>query len=213
MSQTEAATSSGTKTLPDGWRWVRLGEVCEEKPGSHDPRSEPDKGFQYVDITSIDTVTKRIVAQKKLLGRVAPSRARQVIRTGDVLVATTRPNLNAVALVPHELDNQICSTGLCVLRPMDGLDSAYLFAFVQSTEFIQNLSDLVTGALYPAVTDKQVRAQLIPLPPLLEQRRIAAILHERLASVERLRRTLTEQLDAINTLPSAILRRAFSGAL
>lgn len=209
MNQTEAATANEKKTLPDGWRWVRLGEVCEENPGSRDPRLEPDEEFQYADITSIDTVTKKIVAHKTLLGRVAPSRARQVIRTGDVLVATTRPNLNAVALVPHELDNQICSTGFCVLRPMEGLDSSYLFAFVQSTEFIQNLSECVTGALYPAVTDKQVRAQPIPFPPLLEQQRIAAILSEQLASVERARAATAAQLDAAKALPAAYLRRAF----
>jgi type I restriction enzyme S subunit len=198
---------------PAGWRWVRLGEVCEEKSGTQDPRSEPGKPFQYVDITSVDAVTKKIIAPKTLLGRVAPSRARQVIRTRDVLVATTRPNLNAVALVPQELNDQICSTGFCVLRPRDGLDSAYLFAFVQSTEFIQSLSDLVTGALYPAVTDKQVRMQLISLPPLEEQQRIAAILDEQLTAVEQARAATEAQLDAINALPAALLRRAFSGEL
>ena len=156
------------RPLPGGWRWIRLDEVCEG-PGTRDPLSEPDKPFQYVDITSVDAITKKIVAPKTLLGRVAPSRARQVICAGDVLVATTRPNLNAVALVPQELDDQICSTAFCVLRPKDNLDPSYLFAFVQSAEFARSLSELVTGALYPAVSDKQVRAQPIPLPPLDEQ--------------------------------------------
>lgn len=198
--------------LPEGWRWARLGEACEE-PGTRDPLSEPDKPFQYVDITSVDAVTKKIMAPKTLLGRVAPSRARQVIRAGDVLVATTRPNLNAVALVPQELDDQMCSTAFCVLRPKDDLDPSYLFAFVQSAEFTRSLSELVTGALYPAVTDKQVRAQRIPLPLLDEQRRIAKILAEQLAAVERARTATDAQRAAINALPVALLRRAFSGAL
>jgi len=211
MNQTEVATANGKKTLPEGWRWLRLGEVCEEKSGTRDPRSEPDKPFQYVDITSVDAVTKKIVAPKTLLGGVAPSRARQVIRTGNVLIATTRPNLNVVALVSQEFDDQICSTGFCVLCPRDGLDSAYLFAFVQSTEFIQSLSDLVTGALYPAVTDKQVRAQHIPLPPLEEQQRITAILHEQLVAVERARAATEAQLEAANAIPAAYLRTVFNG--
>ncbi len=209
-NQVRNSSSPIQKLLPPGWCWVRLGEMCEERPGTQDPRSEPDKPFQYVDITSIDTLTKKIVASKTLLGQAAPSRARQVIRTGDVLVATTRPNLNAVALVPPEIDNQICSTGFCVLRPKLGLDSAYLFAFVQSTEFIQSLSDLVTGALYPAVTDKQVRAQHISLPSLTEQQRIAAILNEQLASVERTRVATEAQLEAATSLPAAYLRGVFN---
>lgn len=212
MRASLCAAPNPPKTLPDGWRWVRLDEVCEERPSTRDPRSEPDKPFQYVDITGVDAVTKKIVAPKTLLGGVAPSRARQAIRTGDVLVATTRPNLNAVAVVSPELNDQICSTGFCVLRPRNGLDSAYLFAFVQSTEFVRSLSDLVTGALYPAVTDKQVRAQPIPLPPLEQQQRIAAILQEQLAVVECARSATEAQLEAAKALPATYLREVFDSS-
>lgn len=69
------------------------------------------------------------------------------------------------------------------------------------------------GALYPAVNDKQVKAQTIPLPPLAEQRRIAAALNEQMAAVERARKAAEEELEAINRLPAALLRRAFAGEL
>ncbi len=199
--------------LPAGWRWVRLGEVCEADTGTRDPRRKPDERFRYVDIAGVDNRSKAIAEARTLKGVEAPSRARQVIRAGDVIVATTRPNLNAVALVPHELDNQICSTGFCVLRSKPDLAPDYLFAFVQTTDFVQSLSDLVKGALYPAVTDKQVRTQFIPLPPLSEQKRIAAILNEQMAAVERARAAAQAQMDTINRLPSSLLRRAFNGEL
>lgn len=196
-----------------GWPIRLLGEVCEGKTSTRDPRLEPDKSFRYVDITSIDNRAKRIVEAKTLGGNNAPSRARQVIRAGDVIVSTTRPNLNAVALVPPEFDNQICSTGFCVLRAKDSLDQLYLFSFVQTPDFVQRLSELVKGALYPAVTDKQVFAQFIPVPSLAEQQTITAILNDQMASAERTRKALEEQLDTINKLPAALLRRAFSGEL
>lgn len=98
------ATIQSQRPLPPGWRWVRVGELCEEQIGTRDPRREPDKSFRYIDITSVDNVSKRIVTAKSLLGQDAPSRARQVINTDDVVVATTRPSLNAVALVPSELE-------------------------------------------------------------------------------------------------------------
>lgn len=197
------------RPLPDGWRWVKLDEVCVAKTGTRDPREEPDSPFHYVDISSVDNLAKRIVEFKTLVGKDAPSRARQTIKDGDVIVSTTRPNLNAVAVVPPELDDQICSTGFCVLRPTDALDRDCLFAFVQSPEFIDSLSALVKGALYPAVTDRQVRSQLIPLPPLNEQRRIAAILSDQLAAVERARRAAQAQLAAASALPAAYLREVF----
>lgn len=207
----ERTQTNAEKTLPKGWRWVRLGDVCEARTGTSDPSSRPDELFYYVDIGSVDNVRKRIIEAKRLLGKDAPSRARQVICKGDVLVSTTRPNLNAVATVPSDLDGQVCSTGFCVLRPRSDLDATFLFFHVQSPAFIESLSDLVKGALYPAVTDRQVLAQPIPLPPLSEQKRIAELLSDQMAQVQQARNALQEQLLAAAALPAALLRQAFSG--
>lgn len=174
---------------------MRLGDVCEPTTGIRDPRRTPSEPFYY--ISCVDNRTKRITSPSILLGANAPSRARQIIRTNDVLVATTRPNLNAVAMVPSELDNQIFSTGFCVLRSNGQVESGFIFAYVQSPEFIQTVSELVKGALYPAVTDKQVRDIWLPLPPLAEQKRIVAILQEQMAAVERARADTEAQLAAI----------------
>jgi len=202
----------GSRPLPRSWRAVRLSDVCEESIPTRDPRDSPTDSFRYVDITSVSNVSKRIVSPKTVLGKDAPSRARQVIRTGDVLVATTRPNLNAVALVPTELDGEIASTGFCVLRAKSGLDPRYLFGFVQMGETVRNLSELVKGALYPAVTDAQVRAQWLPLPELSEQRRIVDVLAEQMTAVERARAAAEAQLKAAKALPAAYLRMVFESA-
>ena len=53
----------------------------------------------------------------------------------------------------------------------------------------------------------------IPFSSHADQRRIAAQLSTQMASAERLRQTLAEQLAAIHQLPAALLRRAFSGDL
>jgi len=66
--------------------------------------------FVYVDISSVDNKTKRITEPKTLDVAAAPSRAKQRLQTGDVLVSMTRPNLNAVAMVPPELDGSVGST-------------------------------------------------------------------------------------------------------
>jgi type I restriction enzyme S subunit len=144
------------------------------------------------------------------MGAEAPSRARQIIRTGDVLVATTRPNLNAVAMVPPDLDNQICSTGFCVLRATEEVIPGFLLAFVQSADFVAAVSELVKGALYPAMTDRQVRDVRLALPGISQQRRIAAVLSEQLATVERAGVAAEAQLEAAKVLPAAYLRAVFS---
>ena len=166
---------------------VQLRQLVDSKTGTRNPTTAPDKEFVYVDVAGVDNEAKLISGQRVLRGSGAPSRARKLIKTGDVLVSTVRPNLNAVAMVPDSLDGEVASTGFCVLRPNAKVLSEYLFYFVRSSVFIDSLVGLVAGALYPAVSDTQVLDQLIPLPPIPEQRRVIDLL-SRAEGIVRLRR-------------------------
>jgi type I restriction enzyme, S subunit len=159
----------------------------EPRTGTRNPSSEPAVLFTYVDVAAVDNETKSITGARQIMGAEAPSRARKLIRAGDVLVSTVRPNLNAVALVPAELDGEVASTGFCVLRPGAQVTSEYLYFHARSRRFVDSLSQLVAGALYPAVTDAQVLGQRLPVPDLAEQRRIVDLL-TRAEGIVRLRR-------------------------
>ena len=84
--------------LPQGWGKANLGEITVDKvdQGLNIQRAV----FTYIDISSIDNDLKEITAEKLLPTTKAPSRARQQVKKNDVLVSMTRPNLNAVAIVP-----------------------------------------------------------------------------------------------------------------
>lgn len=183
-------------------------ELCDASVASIDPKREPHREFLYIDISAVDNSTKRIVSPQKVMGKQASVRARQVICKNDVLVSTTRPNLNAVALVAEQYDGQVCSSGFCVLRCGSELIPDYLFLFVQSPAFVQPLSDLVKGGLYPAVSDKQVRAQQIPWVHVDKQRSIAADLKIQLAAVEQARQAAKDQSDELTNLAHAIIRES-----
>lgn len=160
------------------WLTATIGSICRPT-GVRDPRETPDESFLYVDISSIDREQKTITQPAEIPGADPPSRARKEIKAGDILVSTVRPNLNAVAIVPAELDGQIASTGFCVLRPdRSKVEGRYLFYFVRTKSFIETLSADVRGAHYPAVSDRDVMNVEIPLPPLPEQRRIVEILDQ-----------------------------------
>ncbi len=142
-------------------------------------RAEADEEFRYIDLSAVDQDTKSVTEARVIACADAPSRARQLVRTGDVLVSTVRPNLNGVARVPDDLDGATASTGFCVLRPdPEKLSSSYLFHWVKSAAFVGDMESKATGASYPAVSDRIIFESLFPLPPLEEQRRIAAILDQ-----------------------------------
>ena len=162
-----------------------------------EPKKLGKDSFTYVDISSVDKDTKSITAPQTLSVDDAPSRARKEIKANDVLVATVRPNLNGVAIVRSHYDNQIASTGFCVLRAdAEQLDPNYLFYFTQTGNFISHLTDLSTGAGYPAVSDEDILDTQIPLPPLTEQKRIASLL-ARADRLRQLRRTAHDLGDAL----------------
>lgn len=166
---------------------VKVRDIVVRDTGSRNPTKTPAETFVYVDVTAVDNTAKAITGARLVLGSDAPSRARKQIRQGDILVSTVRPNLNAVAMVPPELDGQVASTGFCILRATERVLPEFLYYFTRARVFVESLTSLVAGAMYPAVTDSQVLDQELPLPPICEQRRIVD-LFVRAEGIVRLRR-------------------------
>lgn len=171
------------KSLPDHWHSARLGELTKEvsrvNPGDH-----PEKKITYIDISSIDNDRYSITEPTEHLGDEAPSRARQLIKEGDILFSTVRTYLRNIALVPQNHDGDIASTGFCVVRPSDVLDSQFFFYYSLTPDFVEPLNKRQRGTSYPAVRDDDVFEQVIPLPPLPEQRRIVAKIEELFSNLD-----------------------------
>lgn len=196
-------------TNPKGWKVLPVGDLVE-KVSTWNPATRPSALFRYIDIAAIDQSRKRIVADREFIGSEAPSRAKQLVRTGDVLVSTVRPNLNAVAIVPSHLDGATASTGFCVLRPTAGQISAeYLFALVRSQPFVGAMTRQATGASYPAVTDSIVRSWRAPIPPFAIQQEYA----HRVAAAQRVRDRYEAASEEMQTLFASLQDRAFRGEL
>jgi type I restriction enzyme S subunit len=185
------------------WLTATIGDVCLAT-SQIDPARTGDGSFRYVDISGIDRETKSVARADTVLCSAAPSRARRRIQTNDVLVSTVRPNLNAVAIVPEELNHEIASTGFAVIRANPKLAHAkYIFYRAQHPEFIDFLVANATGASYPAVSEGTVKRAPLPLPVLKEQHRIIELLDE----ADHLR-TLRREADAkaARILPALFLK-------
>ncbi len=157
------------------WERVKIDEVCEKKIQTL--KSSEDFLIEYVDISSVDNQEKKITSYQTIRSKEAPSRAKQVLRKNDILVSTVRPNLNAVALNLIDSENIVVgSTGYCILRCNERIDTNYLFNFCKSKTFINGLVKVAKGASYPAVSNTDVIHSMISLPPLEIQKRIAKTL-------------------------------------
>lgn len=174
---------------------IPLDNVCEKKVATLS--TQYDGLIDYVDISSVDNVSKRIVGFQTLSAKDAPSRAKQLLEVGDILVSTVRPNLNAVAMVEKKEDNLLVgSTGYCVLRCKDVVDRRFIFHFCQSPYFVDDMTAQATGASYPAVTSGIVKNACVPAYPIEEQRQIAEKL-DKLSELITLRKEQLAKLDEL----------------
>ena len=182
--------------MPESWEVVSLGSVCEDTD-LVDLRSESERVIEYVDVSSISRDYLHIESTARFVLKEAPGRARKRIFPGDVIFATVRPTLLRVAVVPNELGNQVCSTAFCILR-RDGNKCArnFIYYLMQRDEFVGQLADIQTGASYPAVTDRMVKQQLVPVPSIDEQREIVAIFEavDRKIDLHRRKRAVLDEL-------------------
>ena len=187
---------------------VTLGDVAAEPI----EQTGPTSNFVYVDISSIDRESKRIVGEKEISAVDAPSRAKQILRAGDVLVSMTRPNLNAVSIVPDRLDGAIASTGFHVLRSK-WVEPKFLFNLVQTDEFIDSMCNVVQGALYPAVRPKDIASFAFTLPSSNQQTRIVEKLEELLSDLDAGVAELKAAQAKLVRYRQSLLKAAVEGAL
>lgn len=186
-----------------------LGELCQ-KTSVWSPEKEPRSRLKYVDVSAVSSERLRIVAPQELAAPEAPSRARKIIRTGDTIFATIRPTLMRIALVPPALDGELASTAFCVIRPRpDELLPEFAYFAVQSEEFVGAVARHERGASYPAVRDKDILGESIPLPLPGEQRNIAAVLGKVQTAVE----VEGELIRVTRELKQAALRQLFTRGL
>ena len=204
--ETPAQPQAAEHEIPEGWRPVPLTEVLE-KTRQADLKKEPNSRFRYVDVSSVSRDSLSVSGFSEFKGKDAPSRARKLIRTGDVIFATVRPSLRRVAIVPAHLDGEVCSTAFCVLRAKPALlDPDFLFFATVSEPFVSPVSEHQRGSSYPAVTDKNVREEKILLPPLPEQRAIAHVLR----TVQRAKEATENVIAAIRQLTQRLMRHLFT---
>lgn len=183
-------------SVPESWELCPLGSLCE-RTDTVDPRREGERVIEYVDVSSVSREFLTIEATTRWTLREAPGRARKRILEGDTIFATVRPTLLRAAHIPAALNDQVCSTAFCVLRRnAERVADKFLYYLVQRAQFIQQLAGIEHGASYPAVTDRIVKEQPVPVPSLEEQREIVTILDaiDRKIDLHRRKRAVLDDL-------------------
>ena len=187
--------------LPEGWEWVRISEI------GHDwGQKTPDKDFTYIDVGSINKEYGIIEEPSILSAKDAPSRARKIVQQGTIIYSTVRPYLLNIAIIENEiLPEPIASTAFAIIHPYTAMDANFIYYYLRSPVFVCYVENCQTGVAYPAINDKQFFSGITPVPPSLEQVRIANKIKELMSLCDQLEQQSLTSLDAHQQLVETLL--------
>ncbi len=160
--------------IDPSWEMVELGKACDINKSSANPFDLfGDSDFVYIDISSIEN-GKGIISSRNILNtKNAPSRARRILRAGDILLSTVRPNLQAIAYIEDLKFNTIASTGFAILTSKKSYCSKFIYYSLYQDYLKQQMISKMGKGAYPSINEKDVNELLISAPHFSKQKEIA----------------------------------------
>lgn len=159
--------------IPANWKLKKLKYYTTVNDEVLTERTPAEYEFRYVDIGSV-TLENGIEQYQEMLFENAPSRARRIVRKGDVIVSTVRTYLKAVASIQDD-DDVIVSTGFAVIRS-NKVDPRFMAYSLINHYFVEKVSSLSTGVSYPAINPSTLINIKNIVPPIETQKHLASYL-------------------------------------
>lgn len=157
------------------WKNIKLGDVVIFNPDSI-KKEYPYKVIEYLDISSVGSNIS--YGTQTYTREAAPGRAKRLVRDGDTIFSTVRPNLKTYLKISNPCDNLVVSTGFAVLRPTEDIDDKFLFYSLTNQSTIDEISAIADSKTtsYPAVTADDIAGIEIYMPKKKIQIKIGNIL-------------------------------------
>lgn len=174
--------------------------------------TDADFELAYIDIGNVDS-QGRVHDIVNYRFEDAPSRARRIVRDGDVIISTVRTYLQAIAPVENPPDNLIVSTGFAVVRPSHLLDHRFCKYALRANKFLWEVESRSTGVSYPAINASDLRDIKVSLPEISAQRLIANYLDRETARIDGLIAEKERMLALLDEKRAALISRVVTRGL
>lgn len=194
------------------WRTVALKDVCKIVGGGTPPSAvERYWGGDIVWVTPTDLGkidSPRISTSIRKITREGFEACGAEMLPASAVVMSSRAPIGHLAIADTELcTNQGCKSFVCI----DDLDPEFLYFALRF--HMPAIQELGSGATFSEVSKSQLENFQLTIPALSDQKRIASILNKQMDAFFSLMKAAERQLQDLERLPGAFLRRAFAGEL
>lgn len=157
------------------------------------PHQNPTKEIKYVQFSNIEKRLGDVTGYYELLGGEAPSRAKQMVKEGDVICARVKDSEENIAIIPKKINDGIVSTGFIVLKPLSPMTSGALFALLRLKTTTNQVRWKSSGTIMPAISDDEYLTIKIPKLSTTEIEKITKEVKE----VNKQRENIKERLNKL----------------
>lgn len=198
--------------VPKHWSANPLKFLCTFNDQVIPESAGQDYEIEYVDIGSVNS-SQGITKTETMLLSKAPSRARRLVKDGDVIISTVRTYLEAISPIINPPDNMVVSTGFAVIRPSIGLNHAFAAYCLRASGFIKEVVARSVGVSYPAINASDLVNIPVPNMPLTEQLRIANFLDHETAKIDNLIEKQQQLIELLKEKRQAVISHAVTKGL
>lgn len=168
--------------IPENWKWVRLGDLCNYGKCNSTPAKNIPKDAWLLDLEDIEKDSGKVL-NKKRMQDVKSTSSKHIFKEGDVLYSKLRPYLNKVVIA----DEDGYSTS--EILPLDfgtHVYNRYAQTVLMSPYFINYTVKCSYGVKMPRLGTTDGQLAVFPLAPLEEQKRIVEKVYELLPYAKQL---------------------------
>lgn len=190
-----------------GWKTKRLGDILTLRKEVIHPHDRPQGVARFVGLEHTESGTgfrsgDIAMDLSRLTGR------KPKFYKGDIVYGYLRPYLNKVWVA--EFDG-LCSVDQYVYWVnAEEADADFIAWFMRSPVYLERAPVKATPGQLPRIRTEEVASVEINIPPVSEQRKIVEILSKQMAELRQAQTAATDQLRAVESLPSALLRAIFN---
>lgn len=199
--------------IPEGWKWVRLGEITTLiTDGKHgDSENQDNSGFYF--LSAKDIQNEKLVydyARQITEKDFYETHRRTNLKPGDICIVNTGATVGKLAIAPD--DQKTYSTTFQKSVAIVKLVKDYVYNKYIKYYLVNDVPRLMQKSWGSAINNlllSDMRIELIPLPPLAEQKEIVSRVEKLLANVIELEEQITERETLTKQMLQSIMKDVF----